>query len=103
MKAIHLFGGVLLAFILIRSEARGLEPLYDGLGSCTRKISTKSPKAQKYFDQGLNFYFGFNHGAALRGVSSRANDRPGLCHELLGGGTGLRGRYQFPGRAAGDG
>ena len=71
MKGIHLFGGMSLAFILISSEARGLEPLYDGLGSYTRKISTNSPKAQKYFDQGINFYFGFNHGAALRRFKQR--------------------------------
>ena len=41
-------------------------PLFDGLGSHTLKIASKSPEAQKYFDQGLRFYFGFNHGAAIR-------------------------------------
>jgi hypothetical protein len=38
----------------------------NGLGSYTRKITTDSPEAQKYFDQGLNFLFGFNHAAAIR-------------------------------------
>jgi tetratricopeptide (TPR) repeat protein len=42
------------------------EPFFDGLGSYTRTISTTSPEAQKYFNQGLNFYFGFNHGEAIR-------------------------------------
>lgn len=41
-------------------------PLYDGLGAHTRRIATKSPLTQKYFDQGLNFLFGFSHGAAIR-------------------------------------
>ena len=31
------------------------EPLYDGLGSYSRKIATNSPEAQRYFDQGLAF------------------------------------------------
>src|SRR5947209_7878964 len=31
------------------------EPLYDGLGSYSRKITTDSPEAQRYFDQGLAF------------------------------------------------
>jgi hypothetical protein len=31
------------------------EPLYDGLGSYSRKITTDSAEAQRYFDQGLAF------------------------------------------------
>src|SRR5205809_2192035 len=42
------------------------EPLYDGLGSYSRKITTDSPEAQRYFDQGLAFLHGFNHRAAIR-------------------------------------
>ena len=42
------------------------EPLYDGLGSYSRKITTKSAEAQRYFDQGLGFLHGFNHRAAIR-------------------------------------
>jgi hypothetical protein len=33
----------------------GKEPLYDGLGSYSRKITTNSAEAQRYFDQGLGF------------------------------------------------
>jgi tetratricopeptide (TPR) repeat protein len=42
------------------------EPLYDGLGSYSRKVATKSTEAQRYFDQGLAFLHGFNHRAAIR-------------------------------------
>jgi tetratricopeptide (TPR) repeat protein len=42
------------------------EPLYDGLGSYSRKITTNSAEAQRYFDQGLGFLHGFNHRAAIR-------------------------------------
>ncbi len=31
------------------------EPLYDGLGSYSRKVTTDSAEAQRYFDQGLGF------------------------------------------------
>ena len=32
------------------------EPLYDGLGSYSRKITTDSAEAQRYFDQGSLFF-----------------------------------------------
>jgi tetratricopeptide (TPR) repeat protein len=48
------------------------EPFFDGLGSYTRKVTTSSPEAQRYFNQGLNFYYGFNHGAAIRAFNAAA-------------------------------
>jgi len=41
-------------------------PLFNNLGSHTHPVTTTSPEAQRYFDQGLRFLFGFNHGAAIR-------------------------------------
>ena len=52
------------------------EPLFDGLGSHSRKITTKSPKAQRYFDQGMRFLYGFNHSAALRSFNEAAKLDP---------------------------
>jgi tetratricopeptide (TPR) repeat protein len=52
------------------------EPLYDGLGSYSRKITTGSPEAQRYFDQGLAFVHGFNHGAAIRAFQQAAEVDP---------------------------
>src|SRR5688500_1918550 len=51
-------------------------PMLQGLGSHTRPISTKSPQAQKYFDQGLNLVFGFAHGAAIRSFQEAARLDP---------------------------
>jgi tetratricopeptide (TPR) repeat protein len=48
------------------------EPLYDGLGSYSRKITTDSPEAQRYFNQGLAFVHGFNHNAAIRAFRQAA-------------------------------
>ena len=51
-------------------------PLLPGLGPHTRPIATKSPQAQKYFDQGLNLVFGFAHGAAIRSFQEAARLDP---------------------------
>jgi len=40
--------------------------LYPGLGHFHRKVSTPSPEAQAYFDQGMRFLWAFNHDEATR-------------------------------------
>ena len=52
------------------------EPLYDGLGSYSRKITTNSAEAQRYFDQGFAFLHGFNHRAAIRAFQQAAEIDP---------------------------
>src|SRR5436309_15776501 len=52
------------------------ELLYDGLGSYSRKITTDSPEAQRYFDQGLAFLHGFNHRAAIHAFQEAAKLDP---------------------------
>src|SRR5689334_412132 len=44
--------------------AKGL-PLYANLGSWHHVVRTKSPKAQRYFDQGLKMVYAFNHDEAI--------------------------------------
>ncbi|GAB7521504.1 tetratricopeptide repeat protein [Paraburkholderia sp. 2C] len=39
---------------------------YFDLGPYSRKITTSAPEAQVWFDRGLNWLFGFNHGEAIR-------------------------------------
>ena len=39
---------------------------YFDLGTYSRKISASSPDAQLWFDRGLNWLFGFNHGEAIK-------------------------------------
>ena len=38
---------------------------YYDLGAYTRRITTKSSDAQKWFDRGLNWVYAFNHGEAI--------------------------------------
>ncbi|WP_229420549.1 hypothetical protein [Pseudoduganella albidiflava] len=44
----------------------GLPPLYDNLGTLHMPVTTRQPKAQAYFDQGLRLTFAFNHAEAAR-------------------------------------
>ncbi|MBX2922766.1 MAG: hypothetical protein KF746_11280 [Chitinophagaceae bacterium] len=41
-------------------------PLLKGLGNFHYKVSTRSKKAQQYFNQGFALMYGFNHGEAAR-------------------------------------
>jgi tetratricopeptide (TPR) repeat protein len=77
MKSFRQFLGIAAiasAFGLSNLSAR--EPIFDGLGQYSRKITTASPKAERYFNQGLGFYHGFNHGAAIRAFQEAAKLDP---------------------------
>jgi len=50
--------------------------LLPGLGNRHHPISTKSPEAQKYFDQGLALVFGFNRAEAVRSFRRAAQLDP---------------------------
>lgn len=77
MKIHDSLGLVAAGLVLAPLLALGApEPFYDGLGSHSRHITTASPEAQKYFDQGLRFYYGFNHGAAIRSFTEAARIDP---------------------------
>ena len=62
---------VVVLFLLLVSRGVGATgqdavPLFDGLGGLSRKVTTASPEAQRYFDQGLAFLYAFNHDEAIR-------------------------------------
>src|SRR5258708_39657585 len=61
------------------------EPLYDGLGSYSREITTNSAEAQRYFDQGLGFLHGFNHRAAIRAFQQASQLGPECAMAHWGG------------------
>lgn len=46
--------------------------LLDNLGDHHRTVTTASPEAQKYFDQGLRLIYGFNHDEATRSFAMAA-------------------------------
>ncbi len=47
-------------------------PLVPGLGNSHHTIRTSNPEAQKYFDQGMNYLFAFNHDEARRSFARAA-------------------------------
>src|SRR5206468_10252002 len=47
-------------------------PLFNNLGAYHRAITTKSPRAQRYFDQGLRLMWGFNLEEAQRSFEEAA-------------------------------
>lgn len=51
-------------------------PLFGGLGNHTRKVTTSSPLAQEYFNQGLVLTFAFNHDEAIRAFTEAARLDP---------------------------
>src|SRR3954464_13814621 len=73
MKTLLLSLAVCFLTIQLRAET---EPLRNDLGTYTRKITTKNPKAQKYFNQGLALIHGFNHSAAIRSFQEAADADP---------------------------
>lgn len=68
--------GITSPFAFAAPNASKPVPLIAGLGPHVRKITTNSPDAQRYFDQGLNFLFGFNHGMAIRSFEEAARLDP---------------------------
>src|SRR5678815_2497695 len=67
-----------LGSILIVTVATAVaqEPLRNDLGNYTRKITTKNPKAQRHFNQGLALLHGFNHRGAIRSFQEAARLDP---------------------------
>lgn len=57
---------LLLALPLLLSSSSGTDRLYSGLGTYQRKVTTTSKLAQRYFNQGMAFTFGFNHDEAIK-------------------------------------
>ena len=56
--------------------------LYDGLGGVHFPITTSNPLAQRYFDQGMGFAYGFNHAAAIASFreAQKLDPNCAMCH-----------------------
>ena len=58
--------------------------LMKGMGNYHHPISTKSPEAQTFFDQGLTLMYGFNHAEAIRSFQKAAELDPEAAMPLWG-------------------
>jgi tetratricopeptide (TPR) repeat protein len=52
--------------------AAGAPKLYEGFEGYARKVTTNSPEAQRWFDQGIQLLYGFNHDEAIRSFEQAA-------------------------------
>jgi len=73
------------------------EQLYEGLGNVHHPATTKSEQAQKYFDQGLAFDYGFNHDEAYQSFAAAAALDPSMAMANWGIALVLGPNYNLPG------
>src|SRR4051812_13097887 len=84
MAIARLFAGLVLLAASLPAQheqhgaAAGEKPvaLIPGLGTWKHRIDTRSPEAQRYFDQGLTLVYGFNRYEALRSFKRAAELDP---------------------------
>jgi tetratricopeptide (TPR) repeat protein len=75
--------------------AKGAQ-LFDGLGSFRRPVTTSSPEAQRYFDQGMRFVWAFNHDEATRSFARAAELDPRCASCFWGVALTLGPNYNMP-------
>jgi tetratricopeptide (TPR) repeat protein len=70
--------------------------LYNGLGKYTRPVATSNAEARKFFDQGLNFMYAFNHDEAVRAFRQAAELDPDCAMAHWGISLSLGKNYNYP-------
>jgi len=70
--------------------------LLSGMGAHTHPISTASPEAQKFFDQGVVLLFGFNHEEAIRAFEHASELDPKAAMPHWGEALALGANYNDP-------
>lgn len=83
-------------------ENRNTAPLLPGLGSHHHPITTRSPEAQKYFDQGLIILYAFNHNEAVRAFEEAARLDPQCAMAYWGISFALGPNINAPATAEGN-
>ena len=73
LRAPFLF--LLLAAGCAGPQTRGAN-LYSGFGGYHREVNTSSTEAQRWFDQGIQLLYGFNHDEAIRSFEMAAETDP---------------------------
>src|SRR4029453_15852763 len=71
-------------------------PMLDGLGAHSHPVTTASPEAQRYFDQGLRLVYGFNHDEAIRAFREAARLDPGCAMAWWGIAVAAGPNYNLP-------
>ncbi|RKG78231.1 hypothetical protein D7W79_13410 [Corallococcus exercitus] len=70
--------------------------LFDDLGTFQRKVTTRSPEAQAFFDQGLRLTYTFNHDEAARSFARAAQLDPSCAMCFWGVALVMGPNYNVP-------
>jgi tetratricopeptide (TPR) repeat protein len=70
--------------IKLMDTTRQIVPLFKGLGDHAMKVTSHSDHAKKFFNQGLNLYYGFNHLEAYRSFKEAARLDPAMAMAYWG-------------------
>ena len=100
----HLFFLILLLFPIVvlgqHSHAPTKAPvpvaLEAGLGDIDHPVSTNNAEAQKFFNQGLAYVYGFNHYEAVRSFKQAAQLDPQLAMAYWGVALAMGSNYNVP-------
>src|ERR1700693_4787212 len=76
-------------------RGRDMDPPYD-LGSYSRKVTTNSADAQRWFDRGLNWCFGYHHEEAIVCFENALAADPNCAMAHWGVGYAAGPNYNFP-------
>jgi tetratricopeptide (TPR) repeat protein len=79
-----------------KAKAAPSARLMSGLGNVHHPVSTTNKQAQRFFDQGLNFVYGFNHDEARRSFEQAARLDPKLAMAWWGVALTLGPNYNLP-------
>jgi tetratricopeptide (TPR) repeat protein len=71
-----------LAHGALAGGGQPMAPLFDNLGSYHRQVSTGQPAAQRFFDQGMTLFYGFEWNESVRSFREAARLDPDCapCH-----------------------
>ncbi len=89
MKKLSLIIGSLLLSLPIGAGEPSAISLLPKMGDLHHPVSTTNEMAQKFFNQGLTFVFGFNHDAAIRSFKRALGYDPNLAMAQWGIGLAL--------------
>ena len=100
MKRFTLFVVILLACsVAIAQQHPATQPaatLMSGIGDIHHPVSTKSPAAQQFFDQGLRLIYAFNHDEAARAFRRAAELDPQMAMAYWGIAEAVGPNYNDP-------
>src|SRR4051794_39953270 len=70
--------------------------LLEGVGGMHHPVTTKNEEAQKYFDQGINLLYAFNHDESMRSFIKAAELDPKMAMAHWGIAQTLGPNYNVP-------